>query len=775
MARTLLLGYALISLGCAGWMPVWAERGLALAFASALLAAAAARAGVATRLCVAAVVPAAGLATQELLHVGGALDASVVIGLWWAGRSSGSPAEAGALARAALAVTCLRFFLGTPAGFHAERAFHAVLVAPLRLAGIDLSGWGPSVTGSRCVLAGAVVLVTAAGPSWKRRTLVAGALATAGLLGAALTHVALGSGARIGSEPAGADGRLLACAVPWIPLVAVLLVAVLVRPMLARNATGGAWPLGVCACLAFAGFVADARVRASGAPVEWMVYEKGLVSWGRPGPQLYGQESGGMLGTLPEFIGDLGCRTSFRKDLADLGAGERRGLVLINVEETLDARATAEVTRFATEGGRVLVVGDHTWVQSHDASASPRIVLNDLLTNTSIRFENDSADPTVPGWWDATLVARRGLPAVSAPANPCGAVVGGALTIGWPAAPLVIGRFGYRDAGLSTYDPRRGWLGNLLWDPAEPFGDVVLAAEERVGAGKIIVVGDTTGLMNLGRPLSWRWWADVFTHEDGATGGQVLGQILLLAGAAVAFLRRLERWRARDADVVLVVSGLMVVALASAPKRPADLLAGSRSIAVLDTSVCPRGKTASWENEGRLSLLTGIHRSGFLPFVGSLRHDGLAEHASLLVIAGPQAALGRREADGIVDWVRAGGTCLIGASYDEAANVAPILDAAGVRVSGVVLGPCTGVWRDSASSVQWASFLEAWGLEVAEGRAKPVVTVDGQPVVASAAVGRGRVVVVADSRFLSNSALEGRWGHHQGNVDLLRELTARTP
>ena len=82
-------------------------------------------------------------------------------------------------------------------------------------------------------------------------------------------------------------------------------------------------------------------------------------------------------------------------------------------------------------------------------------------------------------------------PGIDCPVEPAAAQLG---TLRWPARPLIVGRWGWADPG----DPAAGAskMGNHLYDPGERLGDLVLAAEEPLGKGRIVVFGDTSLLTN---------------------------------------------------------------------------------------------------------------------------------------------------------------------------------------------------------------------------------------------------------------------------------------
>src|SRR5436305_6865279 len=78
--------------------------------------------------------------------------------------------------------------------------------------------------------------------------------------------------------------------------------------------------------------------------------------------------------------------------------------------------------------------------------------------------------------------------------NQFGVVIGASMEARFPARPLLVGRGGWSvegDAGSST-----AMLGNHKYDPGEKLGDMILAAEQPMGKGRIVAFADTSSMTN---------------------------------------------------------------------------------------------------------------------------------------------------------------------------------------------------------------------------------------------------------------------------------------
>src|SRR5208337_3738036 len=72
------------------------------------------------------------------------------------------------------------------------------------------------------------------------------------------------------------------------------------------------------------------------------------------------------------------------------------------------------------------------------------------------------------------------------------------IRVSWPAGPLVVGRWAWDELGT---DPERPAA--LPYSPGDYLGDLVLAAQQNVGRGKVVVMGSAACLSNDGIPFSY--------------------------------------------------------------------------------------------------------------------------------------------------------------------------------------------------------------------------------------------------------------------------------
>jgi len=219
-------------------------------------------------------------------------------------------------------------------------------------------------------------------------------------------------------------------------------------------------------------------------------YEKGFLNWHKPMHGQYGRLSSGMYGMLPVFIESLGASSLISADLSEQDLQDADALVLLFPDEPWAEDQLERIWDFVHQGGSLLVMGEHT---TRDENGSNRF--NEVLEPTSIQVEFDSGTFAIGGWLQSyEAIAHPATTGVPDDRNQFGVVIGASLETSRPARPLLIGRWGWSDMGDEGSD--RAMMGNGHYDSGEKLGDLILAAEQPLGKGRVIAFGDTSGLTN---------------------------------------------------------------------------------------------------------------------------------------------------------------------------------------------------------------------------------------------------------------------------------------
>ncbi len=140
-------------------------------------------------------------------------------------------------------------------------------------------------------------------------------------------------------------------------------------------------------------------------------------------------------------------------------------------------------------------------------------------------------------------------------------------------------------------------------------------------------------------------------------------------------------------------------------------------------------------------IVERLRRRGVLVALANSWNPRMVRRARLLIVPPSFAPLTANQIEQITVLMKEGGVVLVagGPSKSQLAWLADF----GVRISTRPLGNGTG-------QPPTADFSEGWALELS-GRARALVRLRRQPVVAETPVGKGRLVVIADPRLLALS------------------------
>ena len=181
-------------------------------------------------------------------------------------------------------------------------------------------------------------------------------------------------------------------------------------------------------------------------------------------------------------------------------------------------------------------------------------------------ISGEAITPIVKNWEEAVQATPGAAAAgVDAERNGFGLHQPAAVRVGWTAGPLLTARWAWNDARgkASAATPRPEAAHPLLGQYAagQPLGDLPVAAQGRLGQGRVVAIGDDAMLTNDGIPWSHVFVARLLGWLASPSGSpqdawrQALGLL-----AAIALIGLLA-WRP-DALQVFVAAGTMAISLA---------------------------------------------------------------------------------------------------------------------------------------------------------------------------------------------------------------------
>lgn len=639
-------------------------------------------------------------------------------------------------------------------------------------------------------------------PRWRRAVYgLAGILAghLVYVVGLAFVPDLLGAFPRPAAGPAWSWAGWVHKALPWNAPVLACLIHLLVAGILCRWSTWsapwpgparmhGPWRIAIAfaaICLPLVAVLAPGRLSLQEKKV--VFYEKGFLNWLKPEHGSYGRLGSGMYGMLPVLVESLGARPLISPDLAEADLRDADLLVLIFPNEPWSDGQLERIWGYVRGGGSLLVLGEHTTADPNGASR-----FNEVLAPTAMQVCFDSATFAVGGWLQSyDMIAHPVCAGVVDDRNQAGVVIGASLEVGWPARPILIGRWGWSDWG----DPAspRAMMGNDCWDADEKLGDLVLAAEQPLGKGRVLALGDTSGLTNginvTTHVFTSRLLAYLAEPGAGAQGSwrQVLGCALL--GLLVGLLI----WRTDPAAAALAAVALAASLVAStaithsaAQVVPDGRLRSPNNLAYIDACHHEAYSPESWRPDGIGGLALTLMRNGYLALCLPEWTAERMERAGLLISIAPSRAFSPRERAILKDFVMKGGHLILTAGADRARASRPVLADFGFRLSGSdapgsqprALGHFKSPYLRSEDRRVYVRFHAAWPIQCEDPEAQVVAYgVDNQPVILARPFGAGKVVVVGDTGFALNKNLEWEGGEPfeglRENADFWRWLLTR--
>lgn len=499
-----------------------------------------------------------------------------------------------------------------------------------------------------------------------------------------------------------------------------------------------------------------------------VLYEKGFLNWLKPAHGEYGRLSIGMYGLLPTFIESLGARCLVSPDLSEKDLADADAVVLLFPNAPWKDGQLERLWAVARRGGALLVFGEHTILERDGGNR-----FNDALAPTAMRVRYDSAMFEVGGWLQSyEPLAHPATAGVGDERNQFGVVIGASVAARWPARPILAGRWGWADPG----DPGSGeaMMGNRRYDAGEKLGDLVLAAEQPLGKGRVIAFGDTSTMTN-GITVG----AHVFSSRllayaaGGASSPQTLWRqvagLLAAAGLVLALGIRAEPWRVALAAAVLSLS---LAACAAASRRAAEVLPDGRlrspnNLAYLDAAHIGAHSDESWRPDGTMGLVMTLMRNGYLTLgLPELTSERLSR-AALLVSIAPAKAFTRRERQAVHRFVQQGGIFICTVGYGDDAPSRRLLEEFGLHVGRARTGP--GRFADEPAPLGHfkspyvntgeymchVRFHAAWPIGATVPDVRPIAYgPKDTTVIYLRRVGRGKVVLVGDTGFAMNKNLE---------------------
>lgn len=484
-----------------------------------------------------------------------------------------------------------------------------------------------------------------------------------------------------------------------------------------------------------------------------VAYDPGQLDWKKPVHGLYGRASAGRFGMLPTFVESLGGRLRPSAELSAEELAEADVVLLLEPEQPLPEERLQRLWRYVRGGGSLLVA----------SGQAPAV--NAVLRPTSLRLRGDVARAAVASWEDALeCVPHPATTGLLGHHNRLGLMHGSSIAVAWPAQPLLVGRFGWSAANAES-----------PWQAGQPLGDRVLAAEQSLGQGTVILLGDAWGLTNEGLPNAYLFVGRLLDYLAAHRPSPQSDLRQTLGLAVAGLLLGLLLWRGQPGRVAVVATllGLSWATALWAGDTSRNVLPDGREpgspIAYLDASHVEASSQAVWGFDGLDGLKLALMRNGYLPLMAPDLSAARLERAALVISMAPARAFSAAERAAIRRFVERGGTWLSLVGGPESGPSAALLAQFGFRIPRITLPAladhesthaerrfCTPYLRaaETGSHDCFVWMDTAWPIECPADAVVVCRDFDGRPILAVRAVGQGQVVVVGDSGFAMNKNLE---------------------
>jgi len=489
-----------------------------------------------------------------------------------------------------------------------------------------------------------------------------------------------------------------------------------------------------------------------------------------------GADASGMLGDLVESLGGRWART------VDISAGELADanvLVVLEPSRPWQDGQLSRIDKFIRGGGSLLVVCA--------ADANDNRPRNELLDALGLRRRQGRAVFAVGS---GAVPRAIGIEAMSHPTTV--GIAGGtrifgsagraSLELHLPAGPILSGRWAWADASNAG---GTGTPANGAYDGGEKLGDLVLAAQEKTGAGTVVVLADGGSLTDLAMVRSHAFAARLMGYLAARPGGpdETWRQVVMLAAGAVLVLLLVGRAGAFRpvAAVVFLGAGLWVATQTTAQlcqPLPDGRTRTPNNLAYIDAGHLGDFSSRPGDAEALDEFKLGLMRSGMLVMSMERFDSRRIERAGVLISVAPRRAFSACERKMLTDFVRGGGVfvCLAGwqerqavsamlgdfelavgetppstdANANADANV-PAPQPLGRLRAGYVIGDDKSAGKHRAI----VNFHSAWPVAGAGAQTRVLVKARrDKAVVVMTSFGQGKVVLIGDPTLAANRYLE---------------------
>ncbi len=461
--------------------------------------------------------------------------------------------------------------------------------------------------------------------------------------------------------------------------------------------------------------------------------------------------------------------------------------VAANLNSPLSPEDCENIQAFVEKGGGLFIFGEHTNMMAKEVDfQAGRHYLNDILAFTGITVNTDTGEWPKKHWEMSMEFLPHQVVRGLRPEEIITGSVGASLSLSGSAQPVIVGRYAFSDEE-NPLEP--GFLGDREYERGERMGDIILAASDTYGKGRILVFGDTSYGFNEALPETWRLMENSLDYLTD-TERPDLTWITFLFFIVSVFLLYGSGTTIRAGAFAVLFGALLVsqvYSLRDVPRNPVE------SIAWIDVAHSNLLNTHGYKDNSVDGLTKNFMRNQYIPLF--LDDTSLLKEGKVFVIIAPTRTYSSGEVKDVLAFVERGGLLILGVGFNEKYAVAPLLEALQMDVGDIPLGSVPWI-IETHGAVPMVSeedlekywhepkFMEAYpvgGSEPFKSYASLTYLGSTYNLILGKTYGKGMVVLIGDSRFLLDENLEyslepARLGKPVyaalwvGNIELLKDV-----
>jgi hypothetical protein len=499
-------------------------------------------------------------------------------------------------------------------------------------------------------------------------------------------------------------------------------------------------------------------------PSNIFIYSKGVVNWNKPEFGRYGLRSSGMFGMLPDYLKSFGYTVYMDSTVNKDNLGKANVLVVINLDEGFTEKEKNEIQQFVNQGGSLLVLGDHTGL------GGMREPLNELLKFTGIEFNFDSAHYLKQYWGDSYEFFPHPITHKLKSNREVGISVGASLAIfSNKAEPVISAKFGFSDYG-NALNKNNAYLGDRRYNDGELLGNIILVAQAKYGKGKVLVFGDTSSFQNGVFERNHKFINSIFywlvnQQVDLPKIIKNIAAIILLI-VSLVFLIYFTNTNLVDSKMYYLFGTIFIALILTNTFNETYAIKNNPqgNIAYIDGAHLERFE--KYGDDGIWSLSYNLMRNKYLPFIYRDFSEQALRNSKQFIVISPAQNFTNQEIEVIDNYIKNGGVVIWSVGYEEKQTSQKLLTKYGLDLDNLPLGNVPKNETDKE-----IRFVEAWPVLFKDNKDIEIICKAWNfPVIVSQNIGKGKLILIADSYFLLSRNLEQDNSYYEENILFLKFL-----